>query len=231
MAKLIIEGQTHTVPDELVRNGSSVAEQDENLRQALRPNFDLAANATFQRVEKDGELTVTVIKAPGRKGSGSAGYRRVVQRLLEAPLKFLPRCLLPRTIEEAGDYLDRRLETATLFFVCDRRLPQIFEKRFPREWARDQEKILPPDADTPYSEGELKCLELIAEHLFPFAYEHLEMVAQDEGERMCVIPLYSFGIELWNYGLGDLSRGWRMLALLNRDLSAQDDLVPRCVRA
>jgi len=71
MAKLIIEGQTHTVPDELVRNGSSVAEQDENLRQALRPNFDLAANATFQRVEKDGELTVTVIKAPGRKGSGS----------------------------------------------------------------------------------------------------------------------------------------------------------------
>jgi hypothetical protein len=32
MAKLIIEGQTHTVPDELVRHGSSVAEQDENLR-------------------------------------------------------------------------------------------------------------------------------------------------------------------------------------------------------
>ena len=84
MAKLIIEGQTHAVPDELVRNGSSVAEQDENLRQALRPNFDLAANATFQRVEKDGELTVTVIKAPGRKGSGNAGYQRVVQRLLDA---------------------------------------------------------------------------------------------------------------------------------------------------
>ncbi len=94
MAKLIIEGQTHTVPDELVRNGSSVAEQDENLRQALRPNFDLAANATFQRVEKDGELTVTVIKAPGRKGSGNAGYRRVVQRLLDARSEMTPVMLL-----------------------------------------------------------------------------------------------------------------------------------------
>ena len=93
--------------------------------------------------------------------------------LLDAPLKYLPRYLLPRTIEEAEDYLSRRLETATLFFVCDQHLPLIFEKRFPREWAADQEKILPPDADTPYSEGELKCLELIAEHLFPFAYEHL----------------------------------------------------------
>ena len=53
-----------------------MAEQDENLRQALRPNFDLAANATFQRAEKDGELSVTVIKAPGRKGGANAGYRR-----------------------------------------------------------------------------------------------------------------------------------------------------------
>lgn len=152
-------------------------------------------------------------------------------RLLDAPLKFLPRCLLPRTIEEAGDYLARRLETATLFFVCARRLPQIFEKRFPREWASDQEKILPPDADTPYSEGELKCLELIAEHLFPFAYEHLEMEAQDEGGRMDLIPLYSFGIDLWNDGPGDLSPGWKMLALLNRDIAAQSESVPRCVKA
>ena len=149
--------------------------------------------------------------------------------LLDSPLKYLSRYLLPRTIEEAEDYLSRRLETATLFFACGRHLPLIFEKRFPTEWARDQEKILPPDADTPYSEGELKCLELIAEHLFPFAYEHLEMVAQDEGERMSVIPLYSFGIDLWNEGPGDLSPGWKMLALLNRDISAHDEAVPRCV--
>jgi len=148
--------------------------------------------------------------------------------LLDSPLKYLPRYLLPRTIEEAEDYLSRRLETATLFFVCDRHFPKVFEKRFPREWAGDQEKILPPDADTPYSEGELLCLELISEHLFPFAYEHLEMVAQDEGERMCVIPLYSFGIDLWNEGPGDLSSGWKMLALLNRDISAQNEVVPRC---
>ena len=109
MAKLIIEGQTHAVPDELVRNGSSVAEQDENLRQALRPNFDLAANATFQRVEKDGELTVTVIKAPGRKGSGNAGYQRVVQRLLDAGGEMTPMMLLAceMQIMEARGQLDR----------------------------------------------------------------------------------------------------------------------------
>src|SRR5947209_8864697 len=94
MAKLIIEGQTHAVPDELVRNGRSVAEQDETLRQALRPNFDLAANATFQRVEKDGELTVTVIKAPRRKGGGTAGYQRVVQHLLDAGGEMTPMMLL-----------------------------------------------------------------------------------------------------------------------------------------
>ena len=110
MAKLIIEGQTHTVPDDLVRNGSTVAEQDENLRQALRPNFDLAANATFQRAEKDGELTVTVIKAPGRKGSGgSAAYRRVVQRLLEAGDEMTPVMLLACEMQmmEARGQLDR----------------------------------------------------------------------------------------------------------------------------
>jgi hypothetical protein len=110
MAKLIIEGQTHTVPDELVRNGSSVAEQDENLRQALRPNFDLAANATFQRVEKDGELIVTVIKAPGRKGSRTdAGYRRVVQRLLDAEGEMTPMMLLACEMQvmEARGQLDR----------------------------------------------------------------------------------------------------------------------------
>jgi hypothetical protein len=109
MAKLIIEGQTHPVPDELVRNGSSVAEQDENLRQALRPNFDLAANATFQRVEKDGELTVTVIKAPGRKGSGNAGYRRIVQRLLDATGEMTPVMLLACEMQlmEARGQLDR----------------------------------------------------------------------------------------------------------------------------
>jgi hypothetical protein len=109
MAKLIIEGQTHTVPDELVRHGSSVAEQDENLRQALRPNFDLAANATFQRAEKDGELSVTVIKVPGRKGSASAGYRRVVQRLLDAGGEVTPMMLLACEMQmmEARGQLDR----------------------------------------------------------------------------------------------------------------------------
>ena len=86
-----------------------LADKFENLRQALRPNFDLAANATFQRVEKDGELTVTVIKAPGRKGSGNAGYRRIVQRLLDATGEMTPVMLLACEMQmmEARGQLDR----------------------------------------------------------------------------------------------------------------------------
>ena len=94
MAKLIIEGQTHEVSDALVRNGAAVAEQDQNLRDALRPNFDLAADATFLRSEKDGVLTVTVVKSPGRKGSGQQGYTRIVRRLAAGKSELTPVMLL-----------------------------------------------------------------------------------------------------------------------------------------
>src|SRR5713226_8727438 len=86
MANLIIEGQTHTVPDALVLSGATTAEQDEQLRNALRPNFALAANATFKREQPEGgELTVTVIKSPGTKGGDQHAYTRIVGRLLCAP--------------------------------------------------------------------------------------------------------------------------------------------------
>ncbi len=94
MARLIIEGQTHEVPDILVRNGETLADQDQNLRDALRPNFDLAADATFQRSEKDGVLTVTVVKSPGRKGSGQQGYARIVGRLAAVNSELTPLMLL-----------------------------------------------------------------------------------------------------------------------------------------
>ncbi len=67
-----------------------MAEQDQNLRDALRPNFDLAADATFQRRDADGVLTVTVVKSPGRKGSGHDGYARIVRRLGEVPSDLTP---------------------------------------------------------------------------------------------------------------------------------------------
>lgn len=85
MATLIIDGQSHQIDDKLATDGSSVVEQDNNLRDALRPNFDLAANATFTRVENDGQLTITVLKTPARKGGESDLYLRLVQRLRNLP--------------------------------------------------------------------------------------------------------------------------------------------------
>jgi len=84
----MIEGQPHQIPSALATTGETITEQDENLRQALRPNFDLAANATFGRVEKDGQLTITVLKAPGRKGADLRQYERLVQRLRDAPAEI-----------------------------------------------------------------------------------------------------------------------------------------------
>lgn len=84
MAKLILEGQTHEIPDEVAKNGATIAEQDHNLLDVLRPNFDLAANATLRREEKDGVLTITVVKAPLTKGADGS-YARIVGRLVQAP--------------------------------------------------------------------------------------------------------------------------------------------------
>ncbi len=45
------------------------------------------------------------------------------------------------------------------------------------------------------------------------------MVAQEEGERLGNIPLYSFGIEDFSSGFGEYNVGWMMLALLNRNIT------------
>jgi hypothetical protein len=85
MAKLIIDGQTREVPDTLVQIGATVEEQDRNLRDALRADNELMANATIRREEKGGELVVTVIKNPGTKGaSHRGGYAGVLQVLHQA---------------------------------------------------------------------------------------------------------------------------------------------------
>src|SRR5258708_1832586 len=89
-AKLVIEGQTREVDYALVTDGATVEEQDRNLIQYLRPNFDLIDNATIARSTKDGELTVTVLKAPGKKGGRNGSYQRILQRLLEAPPAITP---------------------------------------------------------------------------------------------------------------------------------------------
>jgi len=150
--------------------------------------------------------------------------------VLDDPVACLRRYLLPRTIEEAQEYLGRRLETATLFSVCARHCPGAFRRRFPKEWVTDQNSLLP--SDKPYSAGELKCLDLIAEEVFPFAEEYLEEVSRGEGQRMDFVPLYSYGVDFWSDGLQEMNGGWTMLALLNRDIEgAKEHGMPACVCA
>jgi hypothetical protein len=69
MAILVIEGQEHTIDDAFVNLGGTVEESDLMLRNALRSQFDIIANATFRREEKDGTVKITVIKNPGTKGN------------------------------------------------------------------------------------------------------------------------------------------------------------------
>lgn len=56
-----IEGQKIPLPDEI---GSS----DDKVRQALAPYFPDAANALITRSEKEGEVTINVVKKAGTKG-------------------------------------------------------------------------------------------------------------------------------------------------------------------
>lgn len=62
--KIMIEGQEIPVPEEI---GAS----DENVKKALAPFFPDAANAMITRTEKDGVVTVNVIKKAGTKGANS----------------------------------------------------------------------------------------------------------------------------------------------------------------
>lgn len=76
--KILIEGQTIPVPPE-------IGENDENVKKALAPFFPEAANAMITRTEKDGVITVNVVKKAGSKG--------------EDPLKILLH--LPESINPA----------------------------------------------------------------------------------------------------------------------------------
>lgn len=78
--KITIEGQTLDLPAE-------IAATDEGLKAALQPFFPGAANAKFLRTEKDGVVTVNVVKQAGTKGarrtdtitiklSGDVGFRQ-----------------------------------------------------------------------------------------------------------------------------------------------------------
>ena len=120
-------------------------------------------------------------------------------------LQRLRHAQLPMTADSAYTYLYHRQETAQLLAIYQ----SYFPNEFPAEWSSDQEKLLPKD-EASYSEAEIKCLELIEERLFPFAFEYLTMCA-DEGERLSTIPLYPYGMDLWSRSFSDFDLGWQIL--------------------
>jgi hypothetical protein len=103
MATVKIEGQEYQIDDTIADGGASVEESDRILRDALRPNFEIAAGATFQRETRDGQLTITLVKNPGPKGA-----QPLLQRLLDAPETLNPALVLAceMQLEEARNALD-----------------------------------------------------------------------------------------------------------------------------
>lgn len=59
-----VEGQEIAVPEEI---GTL---EDADLKRALTPMFPGASNSKIERDEKDGTVTITVIKLAGAKGGG-----------------------------------------------------------------------------------------------------------------------------------------------------------------
>ena len=70
-----IEGQEVPVPD------SVGALEDADLKRTLTPMFPGAANSKIERAEKDGMITITVVKLAGSKGNG--------RKRQDPPLGFL----------------------------------------------------------------------------------------------------------------------------------------------
>jgi hypothetical protein len=111
---VLVEGQRHedVLEYALATEGETVEEQDKNLRERLRPHWPLVANATISRTEKDGVLTITILKAPAKKGGRASSYERILARLLDAPAAISPVILLDcqmRLLEGQG-----KLDLATL---------------------------------------------------------------------------------------------------------------------
>jgi hypothetical protein len=65
--QVMIEGQIIPVPEE-------IGSDDEKVLQALAPFYPEVANAGITRSEKDGVITVTVIKKAGSKGLEALEY-------------------------------------------------------------------------------------------------------------------------------------------------------------
>lgn len=93
--KIKIEGQEINMPEEIAGN-------DDVLKSALSPYFPGAANAKYMRSkEKDGVITVTVVKQAGTKGATPSSINIVLKKSEEKSkaLSFLD-ANLPVSVED-----------------------------------------------------------------------------------------------------------------------------------
>jgi hypothetical protein len=88
MATVKIEGQEFQIDDTIANGGATVQESDQLLRDALRPNFEIAAGAVFQRETRNNQPYITLVKQPGPKGS------QALDSLLQAPASVNPAMVL-----------------------------------------------------------------------------------------------------------------------------------------
>src|SRR5947207_2477705 len=79
MAKVILDGQTIALPEEVVQTDDAVV-------RALTPLYPDVANAEIARRDEQGETVITVVKRPGTKGA----CQQVLQCLLDAPSEVNP---------------------------------------------------------------------------------------------------------------------------------------------
>lgn len=82
---ILIEGQTIPVPEDIGANDSTV-------KAALAPFYPDAANAMITRVEKDGVVTINVIKRAGSKGLFPPVGAHLCVRPVSGPLAYLDAC-------------------------------------------------------------------------------------------------------------------------------------------
>lgn len=120
--KITIEGQT------LENLPAEIAGDDAKLKAALQPFFPGAANAKFMRSEKDGVVTVNVIKQAGTKGRkclrANIFSDRAVNALIGCPESRNPVI----TLEEELREFDPRKLSAEQMLALDGRIRKTLEE-------------------------------------------------------------------------------------------------------
>ncbi len=95
MITIKIDGQEFPLPED-------IAKDDQLLRAALGPFIPWMANAQIDRTEKDGGISVSVVKRADWKGNSI----NVLNSLIAAPEERNPAVVLWSQLEERGDLSD-----------------------------------------------------------------------------------------------------------------------------